>query len=183
MSAEQRLLEELEAYAADIRGSDLAVSCHCVVITGHSSCHSGSETSWSFEDKDPEAIRRFIGSLEEIKAHALKALLESKHEERDDGSECENCGDWISPSSGCVCQYMPTDLNHEPQPGTGSDKYLDNLLQKSMSEWPKFSPATDHIDDWNEFFAPLVPGANPADWRIDTVRAVAYGPNGQIIVA
>jgi hypothetical protein len=62
-------------------------------------------------------------------------------------------------------------------------QYLDELIKASMSDWPSFIPATNRLEDWEEFFAPLVPGADPAEWRIDTARAVAYGPDSQIIVA
>jgi hypothetical protein len=108
MQTTQDAAADLNAYASEILESDQAISCHCVVITGHSACHADSEFSWSFDDKDPDAIRRFIGALEEIKAHALKTLIDAASE-----VECKKCGDFYASGAGCVCQVTIDELRQD----------------------------------------------------------------------
>lgn len=60
---------------------------------------------------------------------------------------------------------------------------LEALLLESMAEWPQFVTAAERPGDWADYFAELEPDADLNEWRLDVKRGIAYGPDGQIIVA
>lgn len=75
MSVRDETIGDLKEVLAELEGSDLQNSCYCIVVTGNSACHSDSIFGFASDSEDPEAIRRFIGALEQIKAHAIQDLM------------------------------------------------------------------------------------------------------------